>query len=182
MRRLREAAVLLTVPVAFLVPIVAAEAQTRPVPAAVTTPRDTGSERRSAASWHVDQCMAGLTYGAPLKWAAAYGMGLVREYAASDVCLLAVAKVGIGGAGLHVGVANAFGMFGGGTAVTVGTLRTFDRPLDALANRTYVGASIHAWPVLAVGGEFGWYTRVGVDPTGSVTARRLLVWSTGFGF
>ena len=132
--------------------------------------------------WRLDQCMAGLTYGAPLRWAVAYGMGLVREYEASNVCLMATAKLGIGGAAAHLGMANAFGMFGGGTAVSVGMLRTFARPRDALARRTYVGASIHAWPVLALGGEFGWYTRVGADPPGVTTPRRLLVWSTGFGF
>lgn len=182
MRRHREAVVRLVLLLALQPLLASGAAQSRPVPAAVTTPRDTARATRSAASWRVDQCMAGLTYGAPLKWAAAYGVGLVREYAASDVCLLAVAKVGIGGAGLHIGMANAFGMFGGGTALTFGVLRTFDRPLDALANRTYLGASIHAWPVLAVGGEFGWYTRVGRDPAGTATPRSLLVWSTGFGF
>lgn len=186
MPNLRAVAVRLALPVALPVALLLSGdvggTQPRPIPAGVTAPRDTASAGRKAAAWHLDQCMAGLTYGAPLKWAAAYGMGLVREYDASDVCLLAAAKVGLGGAGLHLGMANAFGMFGGGTAVTVGMLRTFNRPLDAVANRTYVGGSLHGWPVAAIGGEVGWYTRVGGDPPGVSTPRRLLVWSAGFGF
>lgn len=137
---------------------------------------------RTPERWRFEQCMGGLTYGAPLKWAAAYGVGLVRENDERDLCLLGSAKIGIGGAGVHVGVANAFGPFGSGTAVTLGVMRMFDRPLNALARRTYVGGSVHIWPILAIGGEIGWYTRLGKDPAGSAMPRSMLVWSTGFGF
>jgi hypothetical protein len=159
-------------------------AQSRPAPLALSTPRTTAAVGidSTPSAWRFEQCMGGLTYGAPLKWAMSYGMGFVSEHPESDWCVLAAAKLGLGGAGLHLGMANAFAPFGSGVALTVGAIRTFDQPLNALARRTYVGASLHAWPILAVGGEFGWYTRIGKDAAGSATPRSLLVWSTGFGF
>jgi hypothetical protein len=135
-----------------------------------------------AVRWQFDQCMGGLTYGAPLKWALSYGMGYVRESAKQDLCVLGAAKVGFGGASANVGIANSLGAFGSGTAITAGVLRTFDRPLSASPRRTYVGASLHVWPLLALGGEIGLYTRMGADEAGQAHGRRLVAWSFGFGF
>lgn len=159
------------------------KAQEHPTPAALASVRVSGEAAdASTPSWRFGPCMGGLTYGAPLKWALSYGMGYVREDPESDWCVLGTAKIGLGGAAMHVGVANAFAHFGSGVALTVGAIRTFDQPLHALAHSTYVGASLHGWPILAIGGEFGWYTRAGKDPAGSATPRSMLVWSTGFGF
>lgn len=133
-------------------------------------------------NWQFDQCMGGLTYGAPFKWALSYGMGYVRESTTSDWCILGAAKVGLGGAGLNVGVANSLGHFGSGASLTAGLIRTFDNPLKASAKRTYVGGSLHVWPILGLGGEVGVYTRVGTDPVGMKSSRRIITWSTGFGF
>lgn len=136
----------------------------------------------SAPRWQLEQCMGGLTYGAPLKWALSYGMGWVRESETRDWCFLGAGKVGFGGASLNVGLANAIGRWGSGVAVTGGVLRTFNDPMGAVAKRTYVGASLHLWPLLALGGEVGYYRRMGTDPAGLGRARGMLVWSTGFGF
>lgn len=136
----------------------------------------------SGSSWQFDQCMGGLTYGAPLKWALSYGMGLVHESEKRDWCLLGAAKVGFGGASMSVGVANSLGHWGSGVAVTGGVLRTFNDPMGAIAKRTYVGGSVHLWPLLALGGEVGLYRRLGSDVPGTTHGRTMVTWSTGFGF
>jgi hypothetical protein len=138
--------------------------------------------RTSTVSWQFDQCMGGLTYGAPFKWALSYGMGFVRDSPTSDWCVLSAAKVGLGGASINLGLANSIGHWGSGAALTAGFLRTFDDPLKATAKRNYVGASVHVWPIVALGGEVGYYTRIGKDPAGLTTPRGMVTWSTGFGF
>lgn len=135
----------------------------------------------SAPRWHFDQCMGGLTYGAPFKFALAYGMGYVRESETADWCFLGAAKVGLGGASFNVGLANSLGHWGSGTAVTAGILRTFDNPLGAMAKRTYVGGSVHLWPLLALGGELGYYVPLGRDGQGE-RGNGMVTWSAGFGF
>lgn len=134
------------------------------------------------SSWQFDQCMGGLTYGAPLKWALSYGMGLVRESDRNDICLLTAARIGFGGASLATGVASAMGPFGSGMALTGGVLRTFNDPMGATSKRTYVGASVHVWPLLGLGGELGLYRRIGTDVPEETNRRNILVWSLGFGF
>lgn len=131
--------------------------------------------------WQFDQCMGGLTYGAPLKFALSYGMGLVRESETTDWCFLGAAKVGLGGASFNVGLANSIGHWGSGTAITAGVLRTFDDPMGAVAKRTYVGGSVHLWPLLALGGEVGYFVPVGSDAPGT-KAKGIITWSAGFGF
>ena len=125
--------------------------------------------------------MGGLTYGAPLKWALSYGMGWVRESEQRDWCFLGAAKMGFGGASLNVGLANSLGHWGSGVALTAGVLRTFNDPLGALAKRTYVGGNLHVWPLLALGGDVGYYVPIGRDAP-DTKGKGLLVWSTGFGF
>ncbi len=132
--------------------------------------------------WRFDQCMGGVTYGAPFKWALAYGGGMVYEGDRLDLCALAVAKIGLGGAGASIGLAKSFGSMGTGTAITGGIIRTFSDPLNATARRTYVGGSVHVWPVLALGGELGYYVRLGDAAGASSHGKQVITWSAGFGF
>ena len=141
------------------------------------------SARGNAAAWHVEQCIAGVTYGAPLKLAVAYGGGLLHESnSGPDVCMLAVAKAGMGGAQGSVGVGTSFAPWGSGLMFTGNVLRTFGAALNATAHRTYVGVSLHVWPVLALGGELGYYVRVGTAVGAPSSGTRLVAWSFGFGF
>jgi hypothetical protein len=150
---------------------------------AQATPAASDSTPRTPTTrWQFDQCMGGLTYGAPLKWALSYGMGFVRESEKRDWCFLGAAKVGFGGASFNVGLANSLGHWGSGVAITGGLLRTFNDPMGAIAKRTYVGGTVHVWPLLALGGEIGYYTRIGKDPAGLTRGRGMVTWSTGFGF
>lgn len=157
----------------------AASAQVTPAPAAATAPT---SPSTPEMRWRFDQCMGGLTYGAPFKWALSYGGGMVYEGDRLDLCALAVAKVGLGGAGASIGLAKSFGSMGTGTAITSGIIRTFGDPLNATARRTYVGGSVHLWPLLALGAELGNYVRLGDDAGASSHGKQVLTWSAGFGF
>ncbi|MEY4857178.1 MAG: hypothetical protein RLZZ97_2008 [Gemmatimonadota bacterium] len=132
--------------------------------------------------WRVGQCMGGVTYGAPFKWALSYGGGMVYEGDRVDLCALAVAKVGLGGAGASIGLATSSGSLGTGSAITGGLLRTFGDPLNATARRTYVGAAVHLWPLLVLGGEIGYYVRLGSDAGASSHGKKVVTWSAGFGF
>lgn len=157
-----------------------------PAPLAAQRPGATAPDRvarmATTTRWQFEQCMGGLTYGAPLKWALSYGMGFVTESETRDWCVLGAAKVGFGGASMNVGIANALGHWGSGTAVTAGVLRTFNDPMGAVARRTYVGGSVHLWPLLGLGAEVGYYTRVGADAAGLTRGRGMVTWSAGFGF
>lgn len=171
--------------VTMAVTCVAGWLSSAPATAAAQSTRAAQSDtvtRTPTTRWQFEQCMGGLSYGAPLKWALAYGMGFVRESEKRDWCFLGAAKVGFGGASVNVGLANSLGHWGSGTAVTAGVLRTFNDPMGATAKRTYVGGSVHLWPLLALGGEVGYYTRVGADPAGLSRGRGMVTWSTGFGF
>ena len=156
-----------------------AQAQVAPTPAGVTTP---AAPSTPEMRWRFDQCMGGVTYGAPFKWALSYGGGMVYEGDRIDLCALAVAKVGLGGAGASIGLAKSLGSMGTGSAITGGIIRTFGDPLNASARRTYLGGAVHLWPLLAVGGEIGYYVRLGDAPGASSQGRNVLTWSAGFGF
>jgi len=133
-------------------------------------------------SWRVAPCIGGVTYGAPFKLAASYGGGLVLDGEARSLCVLGVAKVGLGGAGASAGIARTIGSFGTGVALTGGVIRTFADPLNATARRTYVGGALHLWPVLVLGGEIGYYVRLGDDVGTATHGKRIVTWSAGFGF
>lgn len=135
-----------------------------------------------SSAWKRAHCMAGVTYGAPLKFAVSYGGGVLHESDARDVCAMGLAKLGVGGAQAGVGIGSTIGPLGGGALITANVLRTFASPLHALPRRTYVGATLHLWPLLGLGGSIGLYTRVGADPAGVTSSRRLVAWSAGFGF
>ena len=156
-----------------------ATAQGVPTAAGATAP---ASPSTPEMRWRFDQCMGGLTYGAPFKWALSYGGGMVYEGDRIDLCALAVAKVGLGGAGASVGLAKSYGSMGTGSALTGGIIRTFGDPLNATARRTYVGGSVHLWPLLALGGELGYYVRVGDNAGESSHGKHVITWSAGFGF
>ncbi|WP_373061302.1 hypothetical protein [Gemmatimonas sp.] len=156
-----------------------AYAQVAPTPAGATAPT---AQSTPEMRWRFDQCMGGITYGAPFKWALSYGGGMVYEGDRLDLCALAVAKVGLGGAGASLGLAKSFGSMGTGTAITGGIIRTFGDPLNASARRTYVGGAAHLWPLLALGGELGYYVRLGDGVGASSHGKQVITWSAGFGF
>ena len=155
------------------------QAQVTPTPAVATAP---ATPSTPDMRWRFDQCMGGITYGAPLKWALSYGGGMVYEGDRIDLCALAVAKVGVGGAGASVGLAKSYGSLGTGSAITGGIIRTFGDPLNATARRTYVGGAVHLWPLLALGGEIGYYVRLSDAAGASSHGKRVVTWSAGFGF
>ncbi len=148
--------------------------------------RDTDGDRERAnapePSWKLAHCVSGMTYGAPLKFALAYGGGLKHESDGRDLCVLSAAKIGSGGALVAAGFATSVGSIGGGASLTANVLRTFAHPLSAHPRTTYAGASLHLWPLLAIGGEIGIYTRLGSMPSGATLPTRLVAWSVGFGF
>lgn len=156
-----------------------AVAQVTPTPAGATAPVTPSTPEMR---WRVGQCMGGITYGAPLKWALSYGGGMVYEGDRIDLCALAVAKVGLGGAGASIGLAKSLGSMGTGSAITGGIIRTFGDPLNATARRTYVGGAVHLWPLLALGGEIGYYVRLGDTAGASSHGKNVVTWSAGFGF
>jgi hypothetical protein len=99
-----------------------------------------------------------------------------------DQCVVAVGKVGFGAASASLGYGRSAGASGGGAMLTGGVLRTFGGSWRATPQRVYVGASLHVWPMFALGGEIGYYVRLG-DATGASTAQqRVVTWSVGFGF
>src|SRR4051812_42540680 len=76
--------------------------------ALVANKRDSTDDNLSR--WRFDQCLGGLTYGAPLKLAVAWAGGLRKELASGqDVCAFVSPKIGLGGARLSAGVARTFG-------------------------------------------------------------------------
>ncbi|WP_309673077.1 hypothetical protein [Gemmatimonas sp.] len=156
-----------------------AQAQVTPTPAGATAPATPSTPEMR---WRFDQCMGGVTYGAPFKWALSYGGGMVYEGDRIDLCALAVAKVGLGGAGASIGLAKSYGSMGTGSAITGGIIRTFGDPLNATARRTYVGGAVHFWPLLALGGEIGYYVRLGDEAGASAHGKKVITWSAGFGF
>lgn len=156
-----------------------AQAQVTPAPAGATAPATPSTPEMR---WRFDQCMGGVTYGAPFKWALSYGGGMVYEGDRIDLCALAVAKVGLGGAGASIGLAKSYGSMGTGSAITGGIIRTFGDPLNATARRTYVGGAVHFWPLLALGGEIGYYVRLGDEAGASSHGKKVITWSAGFGF
>lgn len=137
-----------------------------------------------AAGWHLDQCIAGITYGGPHKLAAAWGGGLLRESTTGgdDTCLMAVGKIGLGAASASAGIGRSVGHLGGGVTLTGGVLRTLSGSLNTTPRRTYVGGSLHVWPLVAIGGEIGYYVRVGDASGASDFQRHVITWSAGFGF
>jgi hypothetical protein len=134
--------------------------------------------------WRWDRCMLGLTYGAPQKLALGYARGLVYEAyeGGADSCAYLGAKAGLSGSRLSLGIARTINALGGGVGLSAGVLRTYNRPLGAADNRSYAGVSVHLMPLFALGGELGWYVRLGRDEGVPDAQRRLLTWSAGFGF
>lgn len=154
-----------------------------PVAVHAQAPATTGAPANDGATpgWHRDQCLGGLTYGAPLKLAASWAGGLRRELASGDdVCAFVSPKLGLGGARLGAGLARTLGSLGGGVAVSGGLIRTFGAPSHADRMSTYAGGSLHVFPLLAIGLELGWYRRLG--GTKGVGREHIIAWSAGVGF
>ncbi|MEO7995894.1 MAG: hypothetical protein ABI852_00545 [Gemmatimonadaceae bacterium] len=133
------------------------------------------------SGWRFDQCLGGLTYGAPLKLAVSWAGGMRKELdSGQDVCAFVSPKIGLGGARISAGFARTFGTFGSGLAVSGGILRTFGAPSYADRMSTYAGGSLHVFPILGIGLELGTYHRLGgVDGQGR---KSIIIWSAGFGF
>ena len=129
------------------------------------------------------RCMVGVGYGAPLKLALSYATGRVYESedGGADVCNYLSTKLGIGGARVAVGTSRTINALGGAAGVSVGLLRTFGTPLHAQPWRNHIGVSIHVLPAIGLGGEIGYYMRLGNNASGA-PARRVITWSAGFGF
>ena len=141
----------------------------------------TTADMPDETGWHREQCLGGLTYGAPLKLAASWAGGLRKELTnGQDVCAFVAPKLGLGGARLSVGLARTTGTFGSGAAVSAGIIRTFGAPSYADRQSTYAGASLHVFPILAIGIELGWYHRLrGIAGRGRES---IIAWSAGIGF
>ncbi len=135
------------------------------------------------SSWSLQRCMFGLSYGAPFKLAAGIAGGMVYQHpqGGADVCVFGGAKLGFGAARASLGIARTIGALGGGAAVSAGFLRTFSGALGAEPRTNYAGVSLHLFPLLALGGEIGWYQRLGSEP-GDNIPRSIVTWSAGFGF
>ncbi|MBC8087206.1 MAG: hypothetical protein H7Z40_08050 [Phycisphaerae bacterium] len=135
----------------------------------------------TASGWNAEQCLGGLTYGAPLKLAASWAGGLRKELEnGQNVCAFVSPKVGLGGARLGVGFARTTGTFGGGVAASAAVIRTFGSPSYADRQSTYAGAWLHYFPLLGIGLELGWYKRLGgVSGRGRES---IIAWSAGIGF
>ncbi len=146
----------------------------------VISPNKADSES-DRSGWHAEQCLGGLTYGAPLKLAVSWAGGMRKELASGqDVCAFVSPKLGLGGARLTAGIARTVGTFGGGVAVSGGILRTFGAPSHADRMSTYAGGSLHVFPLVGIGLELGSYHRLGgVSGQGR---KSIIVWSAGIGF
>ena len=141
----------------------------------------TNAATSEESGWNREQCLGGLTYGAPLKLAASWAGGLRKELAnGQDVCAFISPKVGLGGARLGAGFARTTGTFGGGYAGSVAIIRTFGSPSYADRMSTYAGGSLHYFPLLGIGLELGWYKRLG--GTSGRGRESIISWSAGIGF
>lgn len=130
--------------------------------------------------WRVGRCLMGISYGSPLKLSLAVAGGLRRAFEHRSVCSYGAVHLGLGGTRGSLGTAVTFGSFGSAVGASGGVLRTFGAPGgDAQRFRTYVGGSVHLWPVLGFHTEIGRYqllTRAGED------AQSITTWSIGFGY
>lgn len=150
--------------------------------ASAQTDQNASSTSTGASTpWQLEQCLGGLTYGAPLKLAASWAGGLRKELSnGQDVCAFISPKVGLGGARLGAGFARTTGTFGGGYAGSVAIIRTFGAPSYADRMSTYAGGSLHYFPLLGIGLELGWYKRLGGPEDRG--RKSIISWSLGIGF
>jgi hypothetical protein len=159
----------------------APEAPAQPVLAALRT--GVSAEAEDPANdlrWQLDRCLLGLGYHSVMKVTAAAAGGARRAFERRSVCVYGAAHVGLGGTRASVGSAVTIGRFASAVGVSGGLLRTFGRPGgDAVPWRTWVGGSVHLWPLLGVHTEVGAWsllTRPGES------GQRLVTWGVGFGY
>ncbi len=146
----------------------------------VTLPGDGSYDDADDQRWHVSRCLLGLSYGSPLKLSVAVAGGLRRAFESRTVCSYGAVHLGLGGTRASLGTAVTFGRYGSAVGVSGGALRTFGNPAgSALPQRTYVGGSVHVWPLLAVHTEVGAYSLV---TRSGEAGQRIVVWSVGFGY
>lgn len=152
-----------------------------PLQAQRDTVYDTVSE---TPRWMWDHCLSGFTYGQPFKVALSYAQGFVRESntGGADYCAFGAAKVGFGAVRGTIGFGRSTGPLGTGMAINGGILRTFGSSWGATPKRTYVGGAVNFWPILGLGGEIGYFVRMGDRAGAPQKQKRIITWSVGFGF
>ena len=130
--------------------------------------------------WRLDRCLLGVSYHAATKLTIAAAGGVRRAFERRSVCAYGAAHLGIGGARASVGTAVTIGRFASAVGVSGGLLRTFGGPgADAVPGRTYVGGSVHLWPLLGIHTEVGAYSLV---TRAGEAGHRLVTWGVGFGY
>lgn len=160
--------------------MVSASAQAVAAPRVALAERSAEPDLADDDRWRLDRCLLGLSYGSPLKLSIAAAGGARRAFASRSVCAYGAAHLGLGGTRASVGSAVTLGRLGSAVGVSGGALRTFGNPLgDATPWRTYVGGSVHVWPLLGIHTELGAYSLV--TRTGEA-GQRLVTWSVGFGY
>ncbi len=152
-------------------------------PAGVGLPRAPQAAQPDEADdtrWRVDRCLLGLGYHSVTKVTVAAAGGLRRAFEPRSVCLYGAAHLGLGGTRASIGSAVTLGSFGSALGLSGGVLRTFGNPAgDAEPWRTYVGGSVHVWPLLGIHTEIGAYSLV---TRSGEAAQRLVTWAVGFGY
>ncbi len=130
--------------------------------------------------WRMSRCLLGLSYGSPLKLSVSAAGGLRRAFEDRSVCAYGAVHLGLGGTRASLGTAVTLGRFGSAVGLSGGVIRTFGAPGgDALRYRTYVGGSVHLWPVLGFHTDLGTYSLLTRD---GEAAQRITTWSVGFGY
>lgn len=152
----------------------------QPVPPAPTVIVGSSNDDANDQRWRVGRCLMGLSYGSPLKLSVAVAGGLRRAFEHRSVCSYGAVHLGLGGTRASLGTAVTFGRFGSAVGLSGGVLRTFGAPSgDAQRFRTYVGGSVHLWPLLGFHSEIGRYQLITRDGEGG---QQITTWSFGFGY
>lgn len=164
---------------ALSLPVSVLHAQIQPPPTVPHVSRDADDDADDKR-WRVQRCLLGLSYGSPLKLYVAAAGGFRRAFDSRSVCSYGAVHLGLGGVRGSLGTAVTLGRYGSALGVSGGVLRTFGNPGgDADPHRSYIGGSVHVWPVLALHTEIGAYARQSRDGEPS---QRIVVWSVGIGY
>jgi hypothetical protein len=147
--------------------------------AAGRPPASAPSDEVNDGRWRADHCLLGLGYHSVTKVSVAVAAGLRRAFEARSVCAYGAAHLGLGGTRTEIGSAVTLGSLGSALGVSGGLLRTFGQPAGSSPWRTYVGGTVHLWPLLGIHTEVGAYTLLA--RTAGVRDR-VVTWGVGFGY
>jgi hypothetical protein len=103
--------------------------------------------------------LVGIHYGAPLKWSAAVGIGLLSSDKA-EAGLFIAGEPGLGGWKASVGWIRMTGTLGTGRVARLSLLRTEGKPWRAPRQATFVGAEYQHMAIFALGARLGVFYRV----------------------